>query len=598
MATTTVAIRTATAPVETGASQKRAPWLTVVALSLLVLLGAFLRLHNLERQSVSHVEMYVPGIRLPHGISTPEERLGLVKVVTSTLNSDTHPPAFYVVMWGWTKIFGTSARSIRLPSALFGIASIPLMFWLGAVTNQPKAGWIAAALLAINGHQVFWSQVARMFTLSCFLGLLATILLLKLARQNHTSRWLKLSYAAVLLFGLCTHIFLWLILASHMVWTAANAWRERQPMPAALKLQLVVAILGSPLLAFSAYQTGNTLATLSSNTLVYAREFVQFAFAFPLLGFSSGLYRNYGAIPDNNPHLSIARWLFFGLSVILFVAGCGAASTSRKRLFLETHGPSWKLWLWSGALGTLSILVFIWFARSFAHPPATLRKTEQMIVVPLILAIAAILIERNWAKLSSGTSRLVRNQLLSGEQSLIVILATVPLLLLAIVSLGKPILNGRGMLPLAPYILLLLSSGMARLGRNPIVLTALLLAVGAAQFIGLRQYGGMTAGRADYKSLAAALGPQLESADLLFLHHEFYSTPLFFDMNSGWSRFVGRDYSMETRNHPHARVWALWFYNYEPELSAAMQAALANYRREETIEVAGGQAILYLPKDQ
>jgi len=154
------------------------------------------------------------------------------------------------------------------------------------------------------------------------------------------------------------------------------------------------------------------------------------------------------------------------------------------------------------------------------------------------------------------------------------------------------------MLLLAPYLLLLLSVGIVRLGRNPIVLTVLLLAVGAAQFIGLRQYSGMTTGRADYKSLAAALVPQVENADLVFLHPEFYSTPLFFDMNSGWSHFVGRDYDKATRNHPHARVWALWFYNYEPELPAAIQASLANYQRAETIEVAGGQAILYLPKSQ
>lgn len=598
MAASSIAIQPASEPVETAALKKPAPWLTVAGLVLLVLLGAFLRLHNLDRQSVSHVEMYVPGIRLPHGISVPEERLGLVKVVTSTLNSDTHPPAYYVLMWGWTKIFGISARSIRLPSALFGIASIPLMFWLGAMTNQSKAGWIAAALLAINGHQIFWSQVARMFTLSCFLGLLATILLLKLARQNHTSRWLKFSYVAVLLLGLCTHIFFWLILASHILWTALNAGRERQPMPAPLKLQLVAAILGSSLLAFSAYQTGNTLATLSSNTLVYTREFVQLAFAFPMLGFSSGLYRNYGAIPDNNPHLSIARWLFVGLSLILFVAGCRAAPTSRNKLLLETDGPSWKLWLWAGALGTFSILAFIWIARIFAHPSASLRNTERMIAVPLLLAIAAILIEKNWAKLSSCTVRLVCNPLVSGEQGLIVILATVPLLLLAIISLAKPILNARGMLLLAPYLLLLLSAGVVRLGRNPIVLTVVLLAVGAAQFIGLRQYGGMTAGRADYKSLAAALVPQVENADLVFLYPEFYSTPLFFDMSSGWSRFVGHDYDQATRNHPHARVWALWFYNYEPELPAAIQASLATYQRTEIIEVAGGRAILYLPKDQ
>src|ERR1700756_4827376 len=116
-------------------------WITTAGLVLLVLLGGFLRLHNLDSKSISHVEMYVPGIRLPHGISVPEERLTLLKVVTSTLNSDTHPPAFYILMWGWTKVFGTSARSIRLPAALCGVACIPLVFWLGVLTRQTMACW-------------------------------------------------------------------------------------------------------------------------------------------------------------------------------------------------------------------------------------------------------------------------------------------------------------------------------------------------------------------------------------------------------------------------------------------------------------------------
>ena len=73
--------------------------LTIAGLTLLVLAGGFLRLHNLDTRSVTHVEMYVPGIRLPHGISVPEERLTLLKTVTSTLNSDTHPPFYYMLMW-------------------------------------------------------------------------------------------------------------------------------------------------------------------------------------------------------------------------------------------------------------------------------------------------------------------------------------------------------------------------------------------------------------------------------------------------------------------------------------------------------------------
>ncbi len=229
---------------------RNSSWLTLAGLSLLVILGGFLRLHNLDAKSVTHVEMYVPGIRLPHGISMPEERLTLLKVVTSTLNSDTHPPAYYMMMWAWTKSFGTSAWSMRLPSALLGTACIPLVFWLGKLTRQTAAGWIAAALMAVNGHQVFWSQIARMFTLACCLGLLATILLLQIAKQSHASRSQQVLYVAVLLVGLCTHVFFWLILAAHMLWTLVNAWSQKQPLPCAARLQFLALDSRQPVARF------------------------------------------------------------------------------------------------------------------------------------------------------------------------------------------------------------------------------------------------------------------------------------------------------------------------------------------------------------
>lgn len=573
-------------------------WVTTAGLVLLVFLGGVLRFHNLDSKSITHVEMYVPGIRLPHGISVPEERLTLLKVVTSTLNSDTHPPAYYALMWFWTKFFGTSAGSMRFPSALFGTACIPLVFWLGVMIRQTAAGWIAAALVAVNGHQVFWSQVARMFTLASFLGLLATILLLYLARQGQSSRWLQFVYVFVLLVGLCTHIFFWMILAAHILWTLVNAGAEKQAMPGALRLQLLAVILGSPLLAFSAYQNGNTLATLSSNTLVYGREFLQFSFAFPLLGYSSGVFADYGSVPAlDDPHLSLVRWLFFLLSLILFVAGAGMVSRSRDTLFADISGVTARGWALASGLATLAIGMFIWVAKTFAHPNPTLLTTERMIILPLLLLGAALLMQRQWQALSSWTFGLVRNRLLLGDEALVLILAAVPFLALAVVSFFKPIFNARGLVPLGPYLLLVLSAGLVRLARHPLAIAAVLAVVFMAQWSGLKAYSGTSAGRADYKAFAAALSPRIESTDLVFIYPEFYSTPLFFYMNSHWDQLVGRNYEVACRTNPHSRIWALRFSNYESQLQPAMEQSVANYRAAQSFQAEGGQATLYVPND-
>jgi Dolichyl-phosphate-mannose-protein mannosyltransferase len=578
--------------------KRNSGWAKIVGLGLLVVVGASLRLHSLGTKSVTHVEMYVPGIRLPHGISFPEERLTIGKVLTSTLNSDTHPPAYYMLMWCWTKCFGTSAWSIRLPSALLGTACIPLVLWLGLLSRQEAAGWIAATLVAVNGHHIFWSRIARMFTLACCLGLVATVLLLRIAKQDRVSPILGFLYVAVLLLGLCTHIFFWVILAAHMLWTLLNACKARGPLPGAAKLQFLTLILGSPLLAFSAYQNGNTLATLSNNVLVYVREFLQFSFLFPLIGYSSGVVPYGGRIPMvDDPHLSALRWLFFLISLALFIVGVSSIHSSDDKLLTDTDGPSRNEWLLAATLGMLAILLFILMAKIFAkpHPNPTLRTTELMTLLPLLLALLAIAVQRSWNWLTSWSAGRVNSRFLIGDQALVLILAVVPILALSVISLFKPILNARGLLLVTPYLVLVLAAGIVQLTRHPIPFAVVFLAIGIAHYSGLRAYGRTWAGRADYSSLSALLSPQVESTDLVFLNPEFYSTPIFFYMTSNWNQIVGRNYEEACRENPRARVWALWFYNYEPELRQPMEEALSNYHIIETVEAPGVQAKLYVP---
>lgn len=571
-------------------------WVTVAGLTLLIILGGFLRLHNLDRKSITHVEMYVPGIRMPHGISVPEERLTLLKVLTSTLNSDTHPPAYYMLMWAWTKCFGASAWSVRLPSALLGTACIPLVFWLGAITRQRTAGWIAAALMAVNGYQVFWSQVARMFTLACFLGLLATILLLRIARQSHVSRSLRALYVMVLLLGLCTHVFFWLILAAHMLWTFLNGWNQKQAMPGALKLQFLVLILGSPLLAVSAYQAGNTLASLSTNVIVYAREFLQFAFVFPLTGYSTGVYPDHGTIlMVDDPHLTLGRWLFVMLSILLFAVGAYSIATSDlpdEQLLHDREGPSPKAWLLASFLAILAILLFVAIARAFAAPrsPSILRSTDLTTAVPLLVAVLAITLNKHWEWLVSR----VRSRWPIDDQGLILTLVAVPFVALSAISLFKPILNARGMLLLSPYLVLVLAAGIARFIHYRVATFLLLVLIAVAHYRGLKEYAHMSAGRADYRAFATALASNAGNTDLVFLHTEFYSTPLFFYMNSGWDRVVTHNYEAASGDPQCTRIWALWFYNYEPRLLPSMEDALSRYHAVKRIEAPGGQAVLYV----
>src|SRR5437868_14892964 len=105
-----------------AADRKTSRLLPVGIVILSILIGGWLRLSHLDAKSISHPEMYVPGIRLAAGASEPAERFTLVSVLTGTFSSDTHPPGYYMAMLPWTHAFGTSLRSMRLPSALLGLA--------------------------------------------------------------------------------------------------------------------------------------------------------------------------------------------------------------------------------------------------------------------------------------------------------------------------------------------------------------------------------------------------------------------------------------------------------------------------------------------
>ena len=255
--------------------------LLVFITGMAMLLGMVLRLHNLSNRSMSHVEIFTPGIPLPEGLSIPTARLDLKTVVAKTITDDTHPPGYYVLMLFVTKVFGSGTFALRFPSVLFGVASIGLVFWLGVLIGEPVSGCIAAFFLAANGYNIVWSETARMYSLICFLGLLTTIQLVLLARSTRPRPLLETGYAAAMLVGLSSHHFFWGFLATQMVWAMVNGWSQQRPMPRLLKIQILIMIAGSPLLAVAAYQSGNKVAFLSRDVPLIMREFLQFVYLIP-----------------------------------------------------------------------------------------------------------------------------------------------------------------------------------------------------------------------------------------------------------------------------------------------------------------------------
>ena len=80
---------------------------------------------------------------------------------------------YFLLMRGWIHL-GSSEAWLRSPSALFGIASIPLMYVVARKFTGRHPSLAAAALLAFSPTHVFYSQEARSYTLAILLVLLST----------------------------------------------------------------------------------------------------------------------------------------------------------------------------------------------------------------------------------------------------------------------------------------------------------------------------------------------------------------------------------------------------------------------------------------
>jgi 4-amino-4-deoxy-L-arabinose transferase-like glycosyltransferase len=173
-------------------------WAVWPLLTSIVVLGAALRIINLDSNLwYDEIRSLVDSVRSPLG-----------QIVTHFPSNNDH--LFYSVLANLSiDAFGEHAWTLRLPAVTFGIASIPMLYWLGAGVTTRLEALAAAGLLAVSYHHIWFSQNARGYTILLFCALLATHLLLIGLRHDRRSAYL--GYAVVTALGTYTHLTMALV---------------------------------------------------------------------------------------------------------------------------------------------------------------------------------------------------------------------------------------------------------------------------------------------------------------------------------------------------------------------------------------------------
>ena len=143
-------------------------------------------------------------------------------------------------------VFGEREWSVRLPAVIFGVLTIPALYWVSRLALSRIASLGASLVLAVSYHHVFFSQNARGYTAYILFAVLATGLFIKGLKRDRLGTWALYVLAVVL--GSASLLLTGFVILSHVILCAVVAFllrRKRIPVfPFARRMLSVYGIAG------------------------------------------------------------------------------------------------------------------------------------------------------------------------------------------------------------------------------------------------------------------------------------------------------------------------------------------------------------------
>jgi uncharacterized membrane protein len=190
-------------------------------LVLLIVLAFALRVYDLGRRDLWFDE----------ALSANISGLGWEGVVTHLRTEPfEHPPLYFLSLYPWQQLAGTSEFAFRFYSVLWGVFFVPLLYVLVKRLTARRSEHLArlAALLAtLSPFLVAYSQEARMYTLLPCLALLVLLSFVNaLDREGQPGWWLV--YVVLIAVGVATHYYFALTWVTNSIYLLLDSLRYRR----------------------------------------------------------------------------------------------------------------------------------------------------------------------------------------------------------------------------------------------------------------------------------------------------------------------------------------------------------------------------------
>ena len=215
-----------------------------ISLAVVLIVAAALRFYDLDRTS----------IWVDEAVSWKQAGKPFLKMLSTTAR-DNYPPLYNIILNFTITLFGDSETALRAPSALLGVGTVYLLYWLGTLLWDRTTGLIAALLLALSGFHVWYSTEARMYTLLSFT---ATLFVLTVVQATRRPNWVTLAgcaaagtvllyshvYGSFIFAGVSLYVWAGLLVCASWVKLSWRGWIVSQAVAVALFLPWAFILLG------------------------------------------------------------------------------------------------------------------------------------------------------------------------------------------------------------------------------------------------------------------------------------------------------------------------------------------------------------------
>lgn len=147
------------------------------SLFLILLTGAWLRLYKLASHDLWYDES------LSWGLAT------FIKNVLKMQHYGTQPPLYYLFLHFWTKVFPDNEFWLRLPSVLFGVATIFVLYKLCNLFFSRRIAVLASIIIAISPIHIWYAQEVKPYSLIPFFVIVMSYFFIKALEENRAQYW-------------------------------------------------------------------------------------------------------------------------------------------------------------------------------------------------------------------------------------------------------------------------------------------------------------------------------------------------------------------------------------------------------------------------